>query len=273
MTTIQERAAHFTALHDDLLVLPNCWDAGSAAVIEATGAPALATSSAAVAWALGRPDGNQLDRDTMLDALRRICAVATVPVSCDIESGFASDDADLAETIAQVIETGVVGVNLEDQVDGTLLPIGDAARRVRVVREAATRAGVDAFYLNARTDSYLLGRADFADTVARAHAYLDAGASGIFVPGTADPEVVKRLTAAIPAPVNVLAGPGAPSVACLRAAGARRISAGSSLAGAILGHLRRATQQLLTDGTYDELAGGMSWAELNALFEQSPPSP
>lgn len=263
--TQTERAAAFHALHDDLLVLPNCWDAASAAVIQRAGATALATSSAAVAWSLGVQDGNVLDRGLMLEHMRRMCSVATVPVSCDIEGGFGETTTDLAETTRLVIEAGAVGVNLEDAIDGELRPVDEAVERVRVVREAATSTGVD-IYLNARTDGYLLGAADFDDTVARAAAYLDAGASGIFVPGVTDLVEVARLTAAIDAPVNILTGPHAPGIAQLRAAGARRISAGSSLAGAIFGHLERAARELLNAGTYDELAGGRAHAELNALF-------
>lgn len=263
--TQTERAATFHALHDDLVVLPNCWDAASAAVIEHAGAKALATSSAAVAWSLGTQDGNMLDRELMLDHLRRICAVATVPVSCDIEGGFGDSTADLAETTRLVIEAGAVGVNIEDALAGALRPVDEAADRVRVVREAADAAGVELF-VNGRTDSYLLGSADFDDTVARAAAYLEAGANGIFVPGVTDVDVVQRLTAAIDAPVNILTGPGAPAVADLKKAGARRVSAGSSLAGAIFGHIERAARELLDAGTYDELAAPKTWGEMNALF-------
>lgn len=263
--TQTELTAAFHALHEDLIVLPNCWDAASAAVIEHAGAKALATSSAAVAWSLGAQDGNVLDRGLMLEHLRRICTVANVPVSCDVEGGFGDSAADLAETTRLVIEAGAVGVNLEDALAGALRPVDEAADRVRVVREAAETAGVDLF-INGRTDSYLLGTADFDDTVARAAAYLEAGASGIFVPGVTDVDVVSRLTAAIDAPVNILVGPGAPSVRELRDAGARRISAGSSLAGAIFGHIDRASRELLDAGTYAELAGPRSWGEMNELF-------
>ena len=263
--TQAERAAAFHTLHDDLLVLPNCWDAGTARVIEDAGAPALATSSAAVAWSLGKQDGNVLDRDTMIEHLGRICATVNVPVSCDIEGGFGYRASDLADTTRLVIEAGAVGVNLEDAVAGALRPVEEAAERVATVRAAARDAGLDLF-INARTDSYLLGMADVEDTVARAAAYLAAGASGIFVPGVVDVDTVSRLTAAIDAPVNILIGPGAPSAPELKAAGAHRISAGSALAGAIFGHLERAARELLTAGTYDALAGAKSYPSMNQLF-------
>lgn len=263
--TQTERATTFHALHDDLLVLPNCWDAASARIIQEAGAPALATSSAAVAWSLGTQDGNVLDRGLMLDHLRRIVAATDVPVSCDIEGGFGDSAADLAETTRLVIGAGAVGVNLEDATDRALRPVDEAAERVRVVREAADKAGVD-LYLNARTDGYLLGAADFDDTIARAAAYLEAGASGIFVPGVTDLEIVARLTGAIDAPVNILTGPAAPPIAQLKEAGVRRVSAGSSLAAAVFGHIERAARELLEQGTYTGLAGARTWAELNALF-------
>lgn len=258
-------AADFHALHQDLLVLPNCWDPASARVIQEAGAPALATSSAAVSWSLGTQDGNVLDRDLMLEHLRRIVAVTDLPVSCDIEGGFGNSTADLAETTRLVIEAGAVGVNLEDALDGALRPFDEAVERVRAVRQAADAAGVD-LYLNARTDGYLLGAADFDDTVARAAAFLDAGASGIFVPGVTDLETVAELTSAIDAPVNILTGPNAPSIPELKAAGARRVSAGSSLAAAIFGHLERAAHELLEQGTYEGLAGPKPYPSMNALF-------
>ncbi|KNX36352.1 isocitrate lyase/PEP mutase family protein [Luteipulveratus halotolerans] len=258
-------AARFHALHDDLVVLPNCWDAVTARLIEDAGAPALATTSAAVAWSLGRPDGNHLERDVMLEALRRITSAVDVPVSCDIEGGFGEGDEALAETTRLVIEAGAVGVNIEDTHAGGFRTVEDAAHRVSVVRQAADAAGVDLF-INARTDSYLAGTADLDDALVRARAYLAAGASGIFVPGTGDLDVIGRITAAIDAPVNVLVGPGSPSVPELRAAGVRRVSAGSSLAGAVLGHVSRAAREMLDEGTYTQMDDALGWGDVNALF-------
>ncbi|AKU17827.1 isocitrate lyase/PEP mutase family protein [Luteipulveratus mongoliensis] len=263
MTT--DLASRFHALHQDVLVLPNCWDAATARVIEAAGAPALATTSAAVAWALGQPDGNRLDRDLMLQNLRRITAAVSVPVTSDIEGGFGEGDAALAETTRLVIDAGAVGVNLEDTYDGGFRSLEDAAHRVGVVRKAAEQAGVDLF-INARTDSYLAGTNDVDDTLARAAAYLDAGASGIFVPGTGDLELISRLTSEIKAPVNVLVGPGSPSVPELKDAGVRRVSAGSSLASSVFGHVSRAAHEMLEKGTYTEMGEALNWGEMNDLF-------
>ena len=258
-------AARFHALHDDLVVLPNCWDAVTALLVEDAGAQALATSSAAVAWSLGRPDGNVLERDAMLEALSRITSAVEMPVSCDIEGGFGDGDEALAETTRLVIEAGAVGVNIEDTHAGGFRPIEEAAHRVSVVRRAAEAAGVDLF-INARTDSYLAGVADLDDTLVRARAYLAAGASGVFVPGTGDLDVIGRVTAALDAPVNVLVGPGSPSVTELQAVGVRRVSAGSSIAGAVHGHVARAARQMLQQGTYTQMDGALGWGEINALF-------
>ncbi|MPZ53544.1 MAG: isocitrate lyase/phosphoenolpyruvate mutase family protein [Acidimicrobiia bacterium] len=259
----------FNQLHEsseDPLVLPNCWDVVTARLIEEAGASALATTSAAVAWSMGSPDGNQLDRDLMLANLQRITEAVDVPVSCDIEGGFGDDDKALSETTRMVIGAGAVGVNLEDSLDdGSLRSVDDAARRVKVVREAAGKEGVD-LYLNARTDTYLVGDGDLDDTLARADAYLSVGASGVFVPGTADLATISTLTEAIQAPVNILVGPESPPVPELAEAGVRRISAGSSLAGAVLGHLSRAAHELLNEGTYQRLEIPLPWADLNALF-------
>jgi len=269
--TSAELAARFHHLHQapgPALVLPNCWDVVTARLIEQAGAPALATTSAGVAWSLGAVDGHQLDRGLMVEHLRRITTAVQVPVTCDIEGGYGEGDDALAETVRLVVGAGAVGVNLEDSTPlGELRDLADAAHRVAVVREAADQAGLD-LYLNARTDTYLSGSADLDETVARAHAFLQAGASGIFVPGTADLDIIEELTSAIPAPVNILVGPASPPVAELAAAGVRRVSTGSSLAGAVLGHVSRAARELLGHGTYGELADPYTWAELNDLYAE-----
>ncbi|MDP3890287.1 isocitrate lyase/phosphoenolpyruvate mutase family protein [Nocardioides sp.] len=194
------------------LVLANCWDVVTARLVEEAGAAALATTSAAVAWSLGRPDGHRLELDLMLATLRRITTAVDVPVSCDIEGGFGEDDAALAAAVRGVIEAGAVGVNLEDSTgSGPLRSIDEAAHRVRVVRDAARKAGVDLF-INARTDTYLSGSGDLDETVLRGRAFVEAGASGVFVPGTGDLDVIGTLVEAVPAPLNVLVGPGSPTV-------------------------------------------------------------
>jgi len=241
------------------LVLANAWDAASARVAEAAGAPVVATTSAGVAWSLGARDGDALDREAAVAAVRRVVAAVSVPVSADIEAGFGDDPAGVAETIRGVVAAGAAGVNLEDG----LRPIGEAAARMAAARAAAPREDL---FLNARIDTFVLGDGDFAETVARAEAYLAAGADGIFVPGAIDPEVVGALVAKIPAPVNVMVWPGAPTVAELAGLGVARVSLGSGVAEAAYAVMRRATLEVLASGTYREIENAIAYGELNGLL-------
>lgn len=267
--TSSERAAEFHRLHrDGVLVLPNVWDAASARLVERAGAAAVATTSGGVAWSLGAADGDRLSRELAVEAVRRIAAAVAVPVSADIESGFGARPEDVAATVRLVLEAGAVGVNLEDA-GAPLRDVAEQAERIAAARAAADAAGVPLF-VNARTDVYLRGvgaeSGRPAETVRRAQAYAAAGADGIFVPGLLDPAVLRELAAAIPRPLNVLVGPGAPPVAELAALGVRRVSVGTGIAQAAYGTARRAAVELLTSGTYGELAGGIGYGELNALL-------
>jgi 2-methylisocitrate lyase-like PEP mutase family enzyme len=270
--TLQDRAKAFHALHHgSVLTLPNAWDVASARIVEEAGAAAVATTSAGVAWSLGAPDGNKLSREHAVELIRRITAAVAVPVTADIESGFADDAAGVAETIRMVIDAGAVGVNIEDGAGPGLLAIEEYAQRVAAAREAADAAGVSLF-INARTDVYLRGIGDPEDrlehTVERAGAYVAAGADGIFVPGVVDIETLKALVAEIDAPLNVMAGEGAPPVPELAALGVARVSVGPSLAEAAYAVTRRSAVELLTTGTYDALAGALTFGELNALLSR-----
>jgi 2-methylisocitrate lyase-like PEP mutase family enzyme len=275
MTSSQhDKATLLHSLHTDdaVLVLANAWDAASARIAETAGAPAVATTSAGVAWSLGVPDGDRLSRDHALAATARVAAVVGVPVTADIEGGYASDPQGVAETIRGVLAAGAVGVNLEDASYAGPQPLrttAEQAARITAAREAADAEGIP-LYLNARTDTYLrsVGEPDgrLQDTLDRAAAYLDAGASGIFVPGVADPATVAELAKGIAAPLNILVGPGSPTVPELAALGVARVSAGSSIAAAAYAVARRSTRELLGPGTYTELAGGLGYGELNALF-------
>ncbi|MEV4508931.1 isocitrate lyase/phosphoenolpyruvate mutase family protein [Dactylosporangium sp. NPDC049525] len=259
-------AAVFRSLHNpaDPLVLVNAWDAASARIVAAAGARAVATTSAGVAWTLGVPDGDALTRDAMLAHLARVVAVVDVPVTADVESGFGATPADVAETLRGVAAAGAVGVNLEDTVRGDnpgLRPVADQVERI-----AAARAAAPDVYINARIDTYLRGADDLDGTVARAHAYLEAGASGIFVPGVVDAATIGALAAAIPAPLNILVGPAAPSVAELAKLGVARVSLGSWVAEAAYTVARRAAEEAFSAGTYTSLDGAIGYGELNALM-------
>ncbi|MFE5084575.1 isocitrate lyase/PEP mutase family protein [Streptomyces mirabilis] len=277
-----ETALAFHALHipGRPLVLPNAWDTVSARLVEEAGAAAVATTSAGLAWDLGTADGDRLDRDRALGAVARVAAAVRVPVSADIESGYAKDAAGVGDTIRAVLAAGAVGVNIEDALyegegddgedvgdggRGPLRPVAEQAERIAAARAAADAAGVPLF-INARIDTVLRGAGGVEETLERAAAFLAAGADGIFVPGAVDPGTVKSLVAGVEGPLNVLVGPGAPSVAELAALGVARISTGSSIAQAAHAVVRRAARELLSAGTYDSLTGGLDYAELNTLL-------
>jgi 2-methylisocitrate lyase-like PEP mutase family enzyme len=262
-----DKAAILLALHAGPgFVLPNAWDAGSARVLEQVGFPAIATTSAGIAWSAGIPDGGPLDRDTMLEQVGRIVAAVTVPVTADLEAGYGDTAGDVGRTVARAVELGVVGGNLEDAVAGRLLGIDEAVDRLAAARAAAPRG---TFVLNARTDTYFAGTGGdaFTETVERALRYIDAGADCIFVPGVVDEETIRRLAAAIPAPLNVVAGlANLIDVPTLFSLGVRRVSLGGSLARASLSMLERAGRELLDTGTLGFLDGAISYGDLQRRF-------
>ncbi|MCY0940633.1 isocitrate lyase/PEP mutase family protein [Streptomyces antarcticus] len=267
-TALAAQATAFARLHTPAapLALANAWDVASARLVEAAGAPAVATTSAGVAWSLGSPDGDALSRDRALRLIARVAAAVAVPVTADIEGGFGADAAAVGETVTGVLAAGAVGVNIED---GNRSP-AEHAERLAAARAAADAAGVPLF-VNARIDTFLFGLGDPAtrldETLARAAAYLRAGASGIFVPGVTDPSVVAELARGIDAPLNVLVGPGAPAVAALGALGVSRVSLGSWVAEAAYAVVRRAAEELVSGGTYGTLAHSLPYGELNGLLK------
>ncbi|RKS80268.1 2-methylisocitrate lyase-like PEP mutase family enzyme [Motilibacter peucedani] len=268
MTTDSTRkAAALLALHSGAgFVLPNAWDAGSARILEQVGFPAVATTSAGIAWSRGVPDGGALGRDDVLEEVGRIVAAVRVPVTADLEAGYADSPAGVGRTVARAVELGAVGANLEDVVEGRLLDVDDGADRVAAARAAAPRAS---FVLNARTDTYFVGaRHDpFDDTVERARRYLAAGADCVFVPGVADADTIRRLVDAIPGPLNVVAGlAGTIDAATLLSLGVRRVSLGGGLARAAYSGLERAGRELLATGTLGFLDGALGYAQMQRRF-------
>lgn len=269
-----ERAAHFRRLHERgaaILILPNAWDAMSARLVEAAGAPAIATTSAGVAWALGRPDGEGLTRDEMVAAVRRIVDVVRIPVTADVERGYGTgtpDDA--AETVRAIVAAGAVGVNLEDapgREGQALFTVAQQAERISAARAAASRAEL---FINARVDLYLrqIGSDSerFEETLRRAEAYAAAGADGIFVPGVSDVPTIRRLAEAIALPLNVMAGPHSPETPVLAELGVRRVSVGPAICLAAMSTIRRATVEVLAKGSYELLRDGLPYPEANGLF-------
>ncbi|MFC5665072.1 isocitrate lyase/phosphoenolpyruvate mutase family protein [Kitasatospora misakiensis] len=268
-STLRARAERLRALvADGVLVLPNAWDAGSAAVIASAGAHAIATTSGGLSWSLGRGDGQRLDRATAVEAARRVVAAVDLPVTVDAEGGYGPAPADVAETVRALIGAGAVGVNLEDStaVGGPLFTVAEQAERLRAARSAAEAAGLPELLVNARTDVFLFGLGGLDDVLVRAEAYAAAGADGLFVPGLLDLDALAALCARSPLPVNAMAVAGGPSVAELAAAGVRRISVGTALTQLAYTAARRAAAELLGSGVLTEPAGALGYGDVDALF-------
>jgi 2-methylisocitrate lyase-like PEP mutase family enzyme len=259
MPTQAEKAAQFLQMHHQGgLLLPNAWDISSARIFEDAGFPAIATTSAGVAFTLGYPDGELISRDEMLDVVSRIAAAVSVPVTADVEAGYGPEPETVAETMRMVIQAGAVGVNLEDNQGrgNPLYTVEQQSERIRAAREAATQAGVD-LVINARTDTFLFaigpveGRMD--DTFNRAKAYIEAGATSIFVPGVVKPEAIQKLVDGIAAPLNIMTAPGALSAPEVFAMGVKRISVGSALMQATMGLTKAIAEELRGTGTYEQM--------------------
>jgi 2-methylisocitrate lyase-like PEP mutase family enzyme len=273
MPTPRDKAEILRALHAGprILVLANAWDVASARVIAAAGHPAVATSSAGVAYALGYPDGQRISRGEMLDVVRRIAAAVPVPVSADVEAGYGETAAAAAETARGVAGAGAAGLNLEDtDASGALLPLERQVERLKAARAAADALGVP-LVINGRTDAFNapgVAAADAPDeAIRRANAYLAAGADCAFVPFVRDRDVIARLAREIRGPLNVLGVPGAPPIAELERLGVRRVSVGSGPARAAYGLARRIAKELREAGTYEAMgAGAISYAEMQDLM-------
>jgi len=243
-----------------LLILPNAWDAASARIFERTGFPALATTSAGIAFALGYPDGERIPRDEMLAVVARIARAVKIPVTADVEAGYH----DAVATAHGVWESGAVGMNLEDTVDGELI---DLTPVVRAVRDA-----VPGMVINARTDIFLNAIGEeatrFDRAVERLNTYRDAGADCLFAPGVRDRDTIARLVGAVRGPLNILAVAGSPPLADLEKLGVARVSVGSGPMRATLGLVDRIARELHDHGTYSAMTdGAIPYADVNKLLE------
>jgi 2-methylisocitrate lyase-like PEP mutase family enzyme len=272
----KEKAIVFRRMHqrEDTLLLPNVWDVASARIFEEAGFLALATTSAGIAFTLGYPDGQHISREEMLARIGRIARAVRVPVTADVEAGYGERPEDAARTTLAVIEAGAVGMNLEDGTgdpEHPLVELGLQVEKVRAVKEAAVNTGVPLF-LNARTDVYLdnVGAPEtrYDEALKRLIAYRDAGGDSLFVPGLKDPGIIRRIVNDVKAPVNILAGPGFPSVKELQALGVRRVSLGSAPMRATLGLVQRMAKELREQGTYGALEGGIAHAAMNKMMER-----
>jgi 2-methylisocitrate lyase-like PEP mutase family enzyme len=272
--TTPDAVSAFRALHaqNRVLVLPNAWDAASAALFAAAGAPAIATSSAGLAWACGYADGDALPSPVLLKAVAAICAV--VPdraVTVDIESGYSDNPQEVADLAAALRALGVVGINLEDG-------LGSPERLVAKIAavKASLKGDGDDIFVNARTDVFLRELASGEDaareTIARATLYARAGADGIFAPGLEQPEAIARVAAAVELPLNLMPLPSLPPASRLFALGVRRLSAGASLAKLAYGAALEAAEAFLRDGDCAALFSkrAVDYVQTNALLRQKP---
>jgi 2-methylisocitrate lyase-like PEP mutase family enzyme len=267
MDALPTAVARFRHLHQHgLLRLANAWDAGTARLIESVGAPAVATTSAGLAWSQGYPDGDQLPISVLSEAVAGIARVVRVPLTIDIEGGYSDDPAAVAHTVLQLVRAGVAGINLEDGAGDPVL----LAAKIRHVREACQAHGVDVF-INARTDVFLRSLvaddARIGEVLARAARYREAGADGLFVPALVDGDGIRRLAAEAGMPLNVMLRPQLQALDTLQAWGVRRISTGSALAESMYGQLRAQVDTFLhADRTALPDPQAMGYGAINALF-------
>jgi 2-methylisocitrate lyase-like PEP mutase family enzyme len=272
-----EKAEKLRKLHygPRILALPNAWDVASARILEETGHPAVATSSAGVAFALGYPDGQRISRGEMLEAVARIARAVRVPVTADLESGYGKTPDEIADFTKAMIAAGAVGLNFEDitgddESSHVELPL--QVKKIRAIRETAAALGVPVV-INARTDIYLLpiGPAGtrLERTVERLRAYREAGADCLFAPGVCDREIIQKLVKAVGAPLNILASQGCPSLDELEKMGVARVSAGSSAMRAAMGAFQRVAKDWLAHGSYDSLTQvTIPYPEMNRMMAQ-----
>jgi 2-methylisocitrate lyase-like PEP mutase family enzyme len=256
------------ALHQgpEILVLPNAWDCASARIFEELAFPAIATTSAGVAFSLGYADGQNIPAKEMLAAVARIARCVDVPVTADLEGGYG----DIAETASALLESGAVGLNLEDilgQGPESLASIDEQVKRIAAVRQSGP------VVINARTDLYLLQIGDDATRFDRAcerlKAYRDAGADCFFIPGIVTEDLIARFVEALQFPINILAVAGTPPVARLKELGVARISVGSGMMRSAMGHTRRIAESLRTTGKFDKMIeGSIPFAEANSMFSR-----
>lgn len=256
----------FHALHENgLLILPNAWDGGSAALVASLGAKAVATTSAGVAWALGWPDGDALPVERVVQAARDVVRGAQgLPVSIDMEGGYADDPAEVAALAGRLVEAGAQGINIED---------GGVSAELLAAKIAAIKAAVGgALFVNARCDVWLAGLAPdapVAEATRRAALYQAAGADGLFTPGLTDEGDIAEMVAATPLPLNLLAFPDLADAATLKGLGVRRLSAGSGICGAVWGRAAALTKGFLADGRSEPMMeGAMGWAAVNGLMPE-----
>jgi 2-methylisocitrate lyase-like PEP mutase family enzyme len=282
MTSPYERARRFRELHtrEGCFLMPNAWDAGSARMLESIGFPALATTSAGIAFSLARPDHlfcdshARVDRERMLARVGAIAGSISLPLNADLEAGYGTGPEEVGETIRQAIALGAAGANIEDYTGDRgqpLFEIEAAVDRIRAARAAIERSNIP-FVLVARTDPFLVGHpSPFAEAVRRANLYREAGADCLFVPGPGDAATIGRLVKELSGPLSVVMGLTGHTlpVAQLADLGVRRVSIGASLARAMYYHIREAAREMVSRGTFSYADAQVSQSELNDIFQMT----
>jgi 2-methylisocitrate lyase-like PEP mutase family enzyme len=266
-----DQAERFHALHRDFLILPNAWDPGSARIIESCGAAAIATTSSGLGWSCGYPDGNAIPIDLLARSVSNIVRVISVPLSVDIEGGYADDAEIVGKNVMVILASGAVGINIED---GSAPP-DLLIRKIAAARRAGEHVGVRLF-INARIDVYLHALVSkermVEESIARATRYRDAGADGIFVPGVTEPGALHAIAQAVaPLPLNAMVRPDLPPAAALKGLGVRRLSAGGAIAMSAISLTRKLATEFLAQGDSRLLSAnieGVTYPQLNALFKQ-----
>jgi len=271
MLTQADKAERFRALHSrgGAFIIPNPWDVGSARILAHLGFEALATTSAGIAFSLGRPD-TTVDRGTMMQHISLLAGATELPVSGDLENGYGDAPDTVAETIRLAAAAGLVGGSIEDSTgrsDEAIYDLALAIERIRAAAEAAHSLPFP-FILTARAENYLHGRPDLADTIARLNAYQDAGADVLYAPGLTTQEDIAEVVRSVDRPVNALMGlQGAPlSLSALAEIGVKRVSVGGSLCRTAFSALIRAGREMQTLGTFTYAKDAVSHRELNELF-------
>jgi 2-methylisocitrate lyase-like PEP mutase family enzyme len=274
-----QKAEKFRKLHHGprMLLLPNAWDVASARILEECGHPAIATTSAGIAYSLGYPDGQRISRGEMLEVVGRIARAVRIPVAADLEAGYGTTVKEMAETVKAAIEAGVIGMNLEDVTgddESSHVAIPLQVEKIRVIRETATSLGIP-FVLNARTDIYLMPIGPeptrFERTVERLRAYRGAGADCLFAPGLYDRDIIAKLVKAVEAPLNILATPACPPLAELEEIGVARVSAGSGIMRAAMGAVQRIGKEMLEARSCETMfAAATPFIELKRIMTRQP---
>lgn len=273
MTLGNEKATRFKELHnkDDLFIMPNAWDAGSAILLANQGFKAIGTTSAGISFSAGLPDYQVLSREEMLNKVSEIVGAVDIPVNADLEAGYGDTATRVEETVRLAIERGISGANIEDSTMDPDNPLYEISAAVERITAAASGKGNSDFMITARCDTYLNALSDpFGEAVKRCNAYYEAGANCLFVPGITDKKIISKLVSEVDGPVNVVMGlsGGVLTKDDLSQCGVKRISVGGSIARAAFGLIRKAGEEMMSKGTFTFANEQYSQNDLCVLFDE-----